>query len=47
MILHAEGKKPQGAGVNYPSVNDGLLGVQFIETCVASSQDNEALGLDD
>jgi len=36
---HREGRKPDGAVV-YPTVDDGLKGVAFIDACVRSSKKN-------
>jgi len=36
---HRNGKKPDSA-VIYPTVDDGLKGVAFIDACVRSSQKN-------
>lgn len=38
---HREGRKPDSA-VIYPTVDDGLLGVSFIDACVRSSKKNGA-----
>lgn len=41
IIAHRDGKKP-GPDVIYPTVQDGLRGVQFVDACVRSSARNAA-----
>ncbi len=42
MIVRAGGQKHDAAGSRYPSVADGVDGMNFITQCVASSQDGGA-----
>lgn len=41
IIAHREGRKPDAA-VTYPTITDGLRGMQFVDACVRSSARNAA-----
>jgi hypothetical protein len=42
MLARASGQQAGAAPVLYPTVNDGVEGVQFVVQCVASSREDGA-----